>query len=110
MEKHIDQTGSLIPLTLFSSVKDNDAGTRCDLTWRGITEQLADFATEPFEKKEDAPLFTSCEFAPARRAKANIRSSGMVILDIDGARNAPQATLDHAAKMFNENHFAGLIY
>jgi hypothetical protein len=110
MENSSDKSGSLIPFTLFSSIKDNDACTRFDVTWPELTEQLTDFATVPFAKKEDAPLFTSCEFSPKHRAKANVTCSAVVILDVDGGRNPDQATLSHASRVFDEIGLAGLIY
>lgn len=110
MDNSTDIPGSLIPFTLFSSVKDNDARTRHDMTWRELTDELSDFATVPFAKKEEAPLFTSCEFTPTRRAKKNVSCSAMVILDVDGSRNPDQATLEHASQIFVETSLAGLIY
>ncbi|MGY0715234.1 hypothetical protein [Azospirillum argentinense] len=100
----------IISITLFGCVRDNQADQVLRGSWVELVEAFQEETSVPYEHKEDAPLFTSCEFAHGRRAKKNVMHSGMAVLDIDGTRNSQMASLDQAALTLTQNALAGLLY
>lgn len=94
-----------IPISLFETVKDQRATVQVDLDFEEISEFLLNSVAYTYSSKSDAPLLTSCEFQEARRLKANVLRSGLVILDVDDGMQ-----IEQAAERVSEAGVAAFIY
>ena len=98
-----------IPITVFQSVRDNHADDVYEVPWPKLVDDFLEAAAEPCERKEKAWLFSPCAFSPTRRAKKNILRAAMVVLDVDGTRNAERSTIAEATATLARNTLAGIV-
>jgi hypothetical protein len=73
-----------IPVSFYRSKHENrDIGINRELSWAALGASLQSMYETPFERKEDAPLFSPTVYS-GTRCKANATTCGALALDSDG--------------------------
>lgn len=88
---------SIGPVSLFDSVKHNEASDCEDLSFDEFVKIMEAYSQDSFPSKDSAPLICTTRFKNNKRLKANASVSSIVVLDIDDHLNVEdvEATLEN---------------